>query len=131
MSKTQQNQPPTTKEIVKRMVDVRDERRKISARDKELIDEWRSLETELLLRLDEQGVEKASTTDGTASIIKTVLPQVTDWDEFYKWMIKEDSLHLLQRRPAAAAFRELNDSGVKIAGVEPYTKREIGLRKKQ
>ncbi len=131
MSETQQNQPPTTKEIVKRMVEIRDERRKISARDSELITEWKSMEIELLTRLDEQGVEKASTGDGTASIIETVLPQVVDWDEFYKWMIEEDSLHLLQRRPAAAAFRELNDSGVTIAGVEPYTKREIGLRKKQ
>jgi hypothetical protein len=112
------------------MIEVRDERRRISIRDQELIDEWRSLELELLVRLDEQGMEKASTEDGTASISKTVLPQVVDWDEFYKYMIENEALYLLQRRPAAAAFRELNDSGQKVPGVEPYTQRTIGLRKK-
>lgn len=124
------DQPLTTKDLVKRMVEVRDERRKISSRDKELIDEWRSLEMEMLTRLDEQGMEKASTADGTASINEVVLPQVVDWDEFYAYMAKENALYLLQRRPAAAAFRELNDSGVTIPGVEPYTQRSIGLRKK-
>ena len=120
----------TTAEIVQRAVEVREERRKIGARDKELIAEWRSLEMELITRLDEQGMEKASTGAGTASINETVLPNVVDWDEFYKYMLEEDSLHLLQRRPAAAAFRELIDSGFTIPGVEPYTQRSIGLRKK-
>ena len=130
MPETEQEQPLTTGNIVKRMIEVRDERRKLSAADKDLIAEWRSLEMELLTRLDDQGMEKASTSDGTASISESVLPQVTDWDEFYAYMIKEDSLHLLQRRPAAAAFRELNDSGFVIPGVESYTQRTIGLRKK-
>lgn len=125
-----ENQPLTTGQIVKRMVEVRDERRRISSRDKELIEEWRSLETELITRLDEQDMDKASTADGTASISETVLPQVVDWDAFYEYMKEEDALHLLQRRPAAAAFRELNDSGVAIPGVDPYTQRTIGLRKK-
>jgi hypothetical protein len=130
MAEEEQKQPLTTGSLVKRMVEVRDERRKISARDKELVEEWRSLEMEMLTRLDEQGMEKASTADGTASISETVLPQVVDWDAFYAYMIEQDSLHLLQRRPAAAAFREMNDSGQTIPGVEAYTKREIGLRKK-
>jgi len=124
------DQPVTTADLVKRMVEVRDERRRISSADKELVAEWRSLEMELLTRLDEQGMEKASTADGTASISEVVLPQVVDWDAFYAYMVEEESLHLLQRRPAAAAFRELNDSGFTIPGVEPYTQRSIGLRKK-
>lgn len=130
MSETEQTQPLTTAEIVKKMVDIRDERRKISARDKELIDEFRPLEMELIVRLDEQGMEKASTKDGTASINETVLPQVVDWDEFYEWIKENDAFYMLQKRPAAAAFREHLDSGEEIAGVVAYTKREIGLRKK-
>lgn len=130
MSEPQQKQPLTTAALIARMVDVRDERRKISSRDKELIAEWRSLEMEFLVRLDEQGMEKATTRAGTASIIETILPQVVDWDEFYKYMLEEDSLHLLQRRPAAAAFRELNAAGTVIPGVEAYVQRTIGLRKK-
>ncbi len=130
MSESQAEQPLTTAEVIARMVEVRDERRRISNADKELIAEWKSLEMELITRLDEQGMEKASTGAGTASISETVLPQVVDWDAFYQYMQDNDALHLLQRRPAAAAFRELNDGGFKIPGVDPYTQRTIGLRKK-
>lgn len=123
-------QPVTTADIVAQMVEIREERRRISARDKELIAEGKSLEFELLVRLDEQGMEKVSTAAGTATISETVLPQVIDWDQFYAYMIENDALYLLQKRPAAAAFREMQESGQAIAGVEPYTQRSIGLRKK-
>lgn len=123
-------QPLTTGDIVKRMIEIRDERRRISSRDKELIDEWRSFEMEMLTRLDDQGMSKATAGAGTASIIETVLPNVADWDAFYEYMRENDALYLLQKRPAAAAFRELNDAGKTIPGVDAYTKREIGLRKK-
>lgn len=112
------------------MVEIRDERRIISSRDKELISDWKSLEMELLLRLDEQGMEKVSTANGTAAISETVLPQVVDWDAFYQYMLDNDALYLLQKRPAAAAFREMQESGQAIAGVEPFIQRTIGLRKK-
>lgn len=123
-------QQVTTGNIVKRMIEVRDERRTIASRDKDLIVEWKSLESELILRLDDQGMESAKTAAGTASISETILPNVVDWDAFYTYMKEEDALHLLQRRPSAAAFRELNDSGMTIPGVDAYTQRTIGLRKK-
>lgn len=125
-----EDQPVTTGQLVQRAVEVREERRTIATRDKELIAEGKSLESELLLRLDEQGMEKVSTAAGTATISEVVLPQVTDWDEFYKYMIDNDALYLLQKRPAAAAFREMQESGQSVDGVEPYTQRTIGLRKK-
>lgn len=130
MSEDEIKRPPTTAELITQMVAVRDERRKISSRDKELVEDWRSLELTLLTRLDEQGMEKATAGAGTVSINETILPQVEDWDAFYAYMVETDSLHLLQRRPAAAAFREMNDSGQTIPGVSPYTQRSIGLRKK-
>lgn len=124
------DQPLTTAEIVSQMVEIRDEKRKIKAREKELNESWRSLELELLIRLDDQGMEKASTKDGTASINEVVLPQVVDWDAFNQHILDNEALYLLQRRPAAAAYREHLESGDTIPGVEPYTQRSIGLRKK-
>ena len=120
----------TMSELVDKMVEIREERRRIGARDKELIEQWKSLEFETISRLDEQGMEKASAPSGTISINETVLPQVNDWDEFYKYITDNDAFHLLQKRPAAAAFREMNDGGFKIGGVDPFTQRSIGLRKK-
>ena len=128
MSEETSPQLPTSA-IIAKMVEARDERRRISERDKELIAEMRSLEMELLVRLDEQGMKKASTDDGTASITETVLPNVTDWDAVYEHIKETGDFYLLQKRPAAAAFRELHDSGEVIPGMEAYTKRSISLRK--
>jgi hypothetical protein len=114
--------------------EVRDEKRRIKEREKELIDEWRSLESELIGRYDDQGMKKASIDlDGgatiTASITEVVLPQVVDWDAVYEHIKESGDFYLLQKRPAAAAFRELIDSGETVPGMEPYTKRSISLRK--
>ena len=121
--------PLTTSAIIAKLVAVRDEKRRIGEREKELTEEWRSLEMELLVRLDEQGMKKASTDDGTASVTEVVLPQVVDWDAVYAHIQETGDFYLLQKRPAAAAFRELNDSGQGVPGIEPYTKRSISLRK--
>ena len=121
--------PLSTGDIISRMVSCRDERRRISGRDKELISEWRSLELELLTRLDSQGMKQASTDDGTATITKTTLPNVVDWDALWEHIVDTRAFHLLQRRPAAAAFRELNSSGEKIPGIDAYEQRTISLRK--
>ena len=121
--------PLTTSAIIAKLVEVRDEKRRIGEREKELTEQWRSLEMELLVRLDEQGMKKASTDDGTASVTEVVLPQVTDWDAVYEHIKETDSFYLLQKRPAAAAFRELLDSGESVPGMDAYTKRSISLRK--
>ena len=121
--------PVTTSAIIAKLVEVRDEKRRIKEREKELTEEWRTLEMELLVRLDEQGMKKASTDDGTASVTEVVLPQVVDWDAVYEHIKETGDFYLLQKRPAAAAFRELHDSGEVIPGMEPYTKRSISLRK--
>jgi hypothetical protein len=120
----------TTSDIISEMSDVRTERRNIATRDKELVARWRTLEMELMLRLDEQGVVKAATGVGTASITETVLPQVVDWDMLHAHIAETGDFHLLQKRPAAAAFRELHQSGETIPGIDPYVKREISLRNK-
>jgi hypothetical protein len=114
---------------MRKLVEIRDEKRRIKEREKELIDEWKKYELEFLIRLDEQGMRKASTADGTASITEVVVPQVVDWDMVYEHIQSTGDFYLLQKRPAAAAFRELHESGEVIPGMEPYTKRSISLRK--
>lgn len=120
----------TMAQLIEKMVAVREERRAISSRDKELVDEWRRLEMEAITRLGDQGMDKASVQDvGTISINKNILPQVVDWDAFYAYIVDNDAFHMLQKRPAAAAFRELHESGEEVAGVDAYEQVSIGLRK--
>jgi hypothetical protein len=119
-----------TSAIIEGLVEVRDERRAIADRDKVLVAAWKSLEEELMGRLDEQGMMQAKVGAGTASITEVIVPNVVDWDALQAHIQETGDFHLLQKRPAAAAFRELNASGESIPGMEPFNKRTISLRKK-
>lgn len=128
MSEKSSPQRPTS-DIIAELVEVRNERRQIALRDKELVEKYRSLEMEMIVRLEEQGMTKASTDTGTASITETVLPQVVDWEALYEYIRDNDAFYLLQKRPATSAFRELFQSDQPTPGVEQYTKKSISLRK--
>ena len=65
----------------------------------------------------------ASFTIGTSAV-----PQVKDWDLFYKYIYKNKFGHLLERRPSVTGCRELFDTKGNITGVEKFTKRKINLR---
>lgn len=127
----EESDPLTVRELVEQLVEIRDERSHISEKDKILGDRFRAIETVLMAKLDEQGMKRA-TVDGvaTATLTEVVLPQVRDWDAVYEYILRTDSMHLLQKRPAAAAFRELIDAGESVPGIDPYTKRSISLRKR-
>ena len=128
MSEKTSPQVPTSA-IIAQLVEVRDEKRRLRERTEELTDQWRTLEMELMRRLDEQGMLKASTKSATASVTEVIVPQVVDWDALHDHIKDTGQFYLLQKRPAAAAFREVNASGEVIPGMEPYTKRSISLRK--
>jgi hypothetical protein len=104
------------------MFEIRAERKKLADRDKELVAEWESLEAILLGRLEEQGSVRVSSKQGTASIGTQVLPIVEDWDEYWAYMRDNDAPHLLQRRPAVNAYRELLEVALKEAGIDDLEK---------
>ena len=118
-----------TSAIIQALVTCRDERRRIADRDKELVSVWKTLEEELLNRLDEQGMLQGKSVAGTATITETIVPNVVDWDALQDHIKETGDFHLLQKRPAAAAFRELHASGEEIPGMEAFNKRTISLRK--
>jgi hypothetical protein len=120
----------TPGQIIKEMIAIRDERKRIAERDKELVEIWRGLEAMGIAIGDEMGMKRMSSDDGTATITQETLPQVEDWDALYQYIMENDACHMLQRRVSAAAFRELQDAGIEIPGVVPYVQRKISLRKR-
>lgn len=133
--------PRTIAQLMSRLFEIREERKQLALRDKELVEEWEGIEGVLLAKLDEQGSVRISSKDGTASIGKQVLPLVEDWDAFYGYIKENDAFHLLQRRPATNAYRELleadsaahqgeedSDRPPVVPGVRPIEKRSINLR---
>ena len=115
--------------IIERMVAIREERRRLKRLDSELSRSWSDLEALLINQLDAQGVTKASTDAGTATVSETVLPKVEDWGALYTHLKETDSLYLLQKRVSSAAFREQHEAGLTVPGITPYVQKSIALRK--
>lgn len=124
------NSPTTLGGIIDRLKVLRDERRLIAARDKVLVEEADGLEAQLIARLKAEGTEMGSSKTATATLSVTPVPVVEDWDAYYAYMRENDSLHLLQRRPAVGAMNELKDAGVDVPGVRWIDKEAISLRAK-
>jgi hypothetical protein len=124
-----QNSPRTIADIIRAMVEVRDERRSLARRDKELVAEWEVLRDQLLAKMKEQGedINSISSRTHTATKTKDPVPVVDDWDTFYDWLWETKSWHLLQRRIAVGAFREVIDSGGEIPGLHATDKVDISL----
>lgn len=118
----QENSPPTTSEIMARLFEIRRERKQLTAREKELIEEWSALEATLIARFEEQGSVRVTSTDGTASLVKDVYPMVEDWDAYWEFMKENDAPHLVQRRPAAGAYRELLSMKLQESGIDDLEK---------
>ncbi len=100
----------------------------------EVVDEIKALieakEFQLQAEMEQQGVARASGRKASVGISESVVPQVEDWDEFYKYIRRNGAFELLERRPAAAAFREhaQNRRDHTVPGVVPFLKRKLSLR---
>lgn len=107
---------------------MREERRLLEEQATNIKKEADLLEAELMAQMQKEGVTKSSGTRATVSISETVQPSVEDWNVFHEYIRKTKSFHLLQRRPAALACRELFDTKGKIPGVVPVLERSLNLR---
>lgn len=123
-----ENSPLTLGGIIDKLSEIREARRALNERDKELSKEFELLKTELLARYEAEGTNSASGHVATASVTRTVVPTVKNWDLLYAYILETGQLHLLEKRVATGAFREVNNAGSEIPGVEPFTKTDISLR---
>lgn len=87
------------------------------------------LEEAILGALKEQGLDKGSHGGFSFGRSETVVPQVQDWDVFHKYIARKKWFHLLERRPSAAACREVFEMNGAIPGVIPFVKVKLSFRK--
>ena len=87
-------------------------------------------EDSALDRMEKEGTSKVTGEFATMSVSITTVPQVTNWDKFYQYIAKKKAFHLLERRPAAKAWREEVESrrNKPLPGVEGFEKRSLNLR---
>jgi hypothetical protein len=120
-------EPRKLSDVIERMLQIRAERKRLSEEDSALVEEWEGLEQYVMQRLDEEGTKSVSSNLGSAIITESEVPQVEDWDAVEKYIYDNQAVHVLQRRVATGAFRELLAAGTPIPGVKPLTKRTISL----
>lgn len=118
----------TIGELVDNMHEIRERKKAAEEVVKGIAAELDQAEQELLKAADDQQTTAGKGKLASFSVSENVVPQVTDWDKFYKFIAKNKWFHLLERRPSVTGCRELFDTKGAIPGVEKFTKRRVNLR---
>lgn len=63
------------------------------------------------------------------TVVKKEVPQVKDWDAFWKGFNKSKDCDLLQRSISKAAIEARWEAGKKVAGVESFTVVSVSINK--
>lgn len=92
---------------------------------KEMKAKIRSKELELIAAMDSEGIKESKNHQAKVAIQEATYPQVESWDSFGDFILNNRWLHLLERRPAVLAYRELLTLGKVVPGVLPFTKRKL------
>jgi hypothetical protein len=128
--KTAPETPPVKLgELIDHMLAIRDARKDLDKQSADLKQEYDELEQMLLTRLDEEDTTQGRSKTATATVSQMLIPTIEDWEKFEEYVKDNDAFYMLQRRVAAAAFRELNAQGVVIPGIKPMIQKSISLRR--
>lgn len=116
-------------DLIDSMYDLREEKRQLEEVLKEINGRLDAFETQIRAKLDELGTTQAKGSRGSASISEQEVFSISDADSFFNYVAENTAWHLVQRRPASNAIRELIAMGTEVPGIASFTKRSISLRK--
>ena len=117
--------------LIDSMHDVREQRRVIAAKDKELSAEYDTIEASLIGLLESEDTDKGSGRKASASLsVKEAFNFVenTGFDQFMAYVAKTKRYDLVQRRFSAPGVSELFHTKGAVPGILPYMKKSINLR---
>ncbi len=63
------------------------------------------------------------------TVVTKQIPQVKDWDAFYKYVKKTGSFDLMQKRLTDAAIKERWEAGKEVPGVEHFNAVSVSINK--
>lgn len=87
------------------------------------------LKQTILELLKETGLASARGYVATASATSTRTAQVTDWDEYYAYLLDERKPELLQRRPSTSLVLAHYDDGILVPGTAEIVLPGLSLTK--
>lgn len=95
---------------------------------KDLNKEIEKLQWRIMQAMDAEGIVKTSTSAGDVALKESVYAKVEDWDVFGEFIYENRYLHLLEKRVAPLAYRELLNLGRAVPGVLPNTVRKLSFK---
>ncbi len=110
--------------------DLREKKRELEERLKDLHVLIEQKEGDLFDKMDEQGTSKGAGRKASVSLTTSIVPQMIEWDDYWKYIRRNNAFELLERRPAVAAWREhaAKRKDGTVPGTVPFEKRKLSLR---
>lgn len=121
--------PETLATLIEDLAAKQAERKAAQAVVDGLEEQEEALEQRVLAKLSEVGVDRVSHAGYTAKREELVYGNIKDYDALTKYIHRNKYYHLLERRIAVLAFRELLGLKGSVPGVEPVTKVKLSFRK--
>ena len=107
---------------------VRDGIKDLQAQEKELNTLKRELESQIAIRMTEEGLDKISNGGRTISLKNEIVPDVQDWDALQQHVAETGEFEPLHRRVSATAYREKVALGTSVPGVADRELTRINYR---
>lgn len=109
--------------------EIKSKIKKLSDQITDLEVEQKGLEADLMVQAEKAGGLTAGKGKNSSFLIApAIVPQVSDWDRFYKYIGRMKYYHLLERRPSVTGCRELWETKGEIPGVEQFTKIRVTVK---
>ena len=115
-------------DLLSEVTKLRSEIKTVQAEEKLLKTQQRELESQISIRMQEQGLDKISNDVCTISLKNEIVPTVEDWDALHQHIIDTNQFELLQKRMSATAYRELITSGMDVPGVKSTELTRVNFR---
>lgn len=119
--------PTTPGAAIDALHKLRSKRKQLQAQAEALKEEETKIEDAIFAKFKNADLEGARGKLAQASISRSDVPTVDDWDAFAKHVLKTGELDLLQRRVAVEAWRERLAAKVAVPGVAVFTKVRLHL----
>lgn len=128
--RTQKNQKPVLGGWIDKLYELRGNRIALEKQCEAMKGQEQAYQVQILERLQELAITKASGERATFSFKPQPIGTVTDWGLVEKWAIKNDALDLFQRRLHQSAWLDRVEAGQHVEGVERNSILKVNLTKK-
>lgn len=117
--------------LIDELTELKVQKAAAEAAVKELESRLRYTEGEIIRLMADAKLEKAANGGTTVTPKRATYPQFVpnEFDMFAEYVYEHKYIHLLQKRVAVLAYRELLDLGRTVPGVVPYVKTELHVSK--